>query len=226
MRKRSADRLDKSGAPGDAGEISGAVGLVRAVGGMHAEEAQDAQIILGDALAGVADEAHAPSFDIGEPADMVVHDAAGIDRQSVDGEVAPLRIAHPVAAERHLGLAAEGLGILAQGRDLERVRFDDQRDRAVVDAGRHAFDAGCLGAANDLVGQRRGRDVDVAEGNLQQRIAHGAADHAGFLAIAVEQREHARGRTGPEPGRVRQHARLAHFSTPSTSLPFSRWAGM
>ena len=175
---------------------------------------------------GIADEAHALGFDIGKPADMVMHDAVGIDGKPVDGEVAPFRIADPVAPERNPGLAAKGLGILAQGRDLERMQFDDQRDRAVVDAGRHAFDAGRLGAADDLVGQRRGCDIDVAEGNIQQRIAHGAADHAGFLAIAIEQREHARGRTGPEPGRVRQHAGLAHFSTPGTSLPFSIWAGM
>ena len=174
---------------------------------------------------GIADEAHAPGFDIGKPADVVMHDAVGIDGKPVDGEVAPFRIANPVAAERDLGLAAEGLGILAQGRDLERLRIDDQRHGAVVDAGRHAFDAGGLGAADDLVGQRRGRDVDVADRNVQKRIAHGAADHAGFLAVAVEQGEHARGRTGSEPGRIRQHARLAHFSTPGTSLPFSIWAG-
>ena len=74
------------------------------------------------------------------------------------------------------------------------MRFDDQCHRAVVDAGRHAFDAGRLGAADHLVGKRRGRDVDVAQGNIQERIANGAADHAGFLAIAIEQREHARGR--------------------------------
>ena len=114
MRTRSAERLDKSRAPGDAGEISGAIGLARAVGGMHAEEAQDAQIILGDALVGIADEAHASGCDIGKPADMVVHDAVGIDGKPVDGEVAPLRIANPVAAERNLGLAAKGLGVLAQ----------------------------------------------------------------------------------------------------------------
>jgi hypothetical protein len=57
----------------------------------------------------------------------------------------------------------------------------------VVDAGGHAFDAGRLGAADDLVRQRRGRDVDVAGRDLQQRIADGAADHAGFLAMAIEQ---------------------------------------
>ena len=126
------------------------------------------RVILGDALAGIADEAHALGFDIGKPADMVMHDAVGIDGKPVDGEVAPFRIANPVAPERNPGLAAKGLGILAQGRDLERMRFDHQRDRAVVDAGRHAFDAGRLGAADDFVGQRRGCDIDVAEGNIQQ----------------------------------------------------------
>ena len=90
---------------------------------MHAEKTQDAQIILGDALAGIADEAHAAGFDIRKPADVVVHDAFGIDGKPVDGEVAPFRIANPVAAERNLGLAAKGLGVLAQGRDLERLRY-------------------------------------------------------------------------------------------------------
>ena len=71
-----------------------------AIGGMEAEEAQDAQIVLGDARAGIADEAHAARFEIGKPADVVVHRAVGIDRQRVDGEVAPLRVALPVAAER------------------------------------------------------------------------------------------------------------------------------
>ena len=162
---------------------------------MHAEEPQDAQIILGDALAGIADEAHATGCDIGEPADMVVHDAVGIDGKAVDGEVAPLRIANPVAAERDLGLAAKGLGILAQGRDLERMRVDHQRHGAMLDAGRHGFDAGRLGATDHFIGQRRGRDVDIAGRDVQKRIADGAADHAGFLAIAVEQSEHAGGRS-------------------------------
>ena len=101
---------------------------------MHAKEAQDAQIILGDALAGVADEAHAPGGDVGQPADMVMHDTARIDGKPVDGEVAPLGIAHPVAAERHPGLAAKGLGILAQRRHLERLRVDHQRHGAVRNA--------------------------------------------------------------------------------------------
>ncbi len=193
---------------------------------MNAEEPEDAQIVLGDPLVRVADEAHAPGGNIVKPADVIVHDAGGVDRQAVDGEVAPLRVDDPVAAERDLGLAAERLGILAQRGDLERMRIDDQRHGAVVDAGRHALDAGRLGAADHFGGQRGGRDIDVADRNLQQRVADRAADHARFLAIAVQKPEHAGGRTGSEPGRVVEHARIAHFSTPGTNLPFSICAGM
>ena len=70
---------------------------------------------------GIADEAHAPCADIVQSADMVMHDAGGIDRQTVDGEIAPLGVANPVASERDLGLAAEGLGVLAQRGDFERM---------------------------------------------------------------------------------------------------------
>ena len=98
-----------------------------------------------------------------QSADMVMHDAVGIDRQAVDGEIAPLGVADPVAAERDLGLAAERLGILAQGGDLERMPVDHQRHGAVLDAGRHALDAGRLGAADHLVGQRGGRDIDIGD---------------------------------------------------------------
>ena len=65
----------------------------------------------------------------------------------------------------------------------------------MLDAGRHAFDARRLGATRHFIGQRRGGDVDIAGRDVQKRIADGAADHAGFLAIAVEQSEHAGGRS-------------------------------
>ena len=168
MRTRSAERLRKADAPTDAGEIAGAIGLARAVRRMHPEKPQDAQVILGDALAGVADEAHAPFGDIGKAADMVVHDAVGVDGKAVDGEVAPFGVANPVAAEGDPGLAAESLGILAQRRNLERMPVDNQRHGAVLDAGRHRFDAGRLGATDHLIGKGGGRDIDIAGRDFQK----------------------------------------------------------
>src|SRR5258705_428811 len=93
--------------------IAFAIGLARAEGGVNAEKPEDAKIVFRDTPVRIADEAHAPCGDVVQSADVIVHHAVGVNRKAVDGEVAPLRIADPVAAECDLGLAAERLGILA-----------------------------------------------------------------------------------------------------------------
>ena len=50
---------------GDAGGEAVRVGRAFAVFGGEPEEAQDAQVVLADALAGLADEAHAARLEIG-----------------------------------------------------------------------------------------------------------------------------------------------------------------
>ena len=65
-------RATIASSPARAGDAGGKPARVRravAIGGVEAEEAQNAQIILGDALGRLADEAHAPRFEIGKPAD-------------------------------------------------------------------------------------------------------------------------------------------------------------
>ncbi len=47
-----------------------------------------------------------------------------------------------------------------------------------------------LGAADHVLRQRRGRDVDIADGKTKQRIAHRAAGHPRLLAVRIEQRQH------------------------------------
>ena len=113
-------QLFEAGASGDAGGDPCRVERALAIGGMKAEEAQDAQVVFRDARGSVADEAHAPRLDVGEPADIVVDRAIARGGQRVHGEVAALGIALPVASERHLGMAAEGLDVFAQGGDFER----------------------------------------------------------------------------------------------------------
>ena len=46
-----------------------------------------------------------------------------------------LRVGREVASERDLGLAAVGLDVLAQRRRLDRASVDDDRHRAMRDAG-------------------------------------------------------------------------------------------
>ena len=85
--RESRARPSCSGGAG--GEALGveAAGRV-AVPGVDAEEAQDAQVVLGDAPRRVADEAHAAGAEVGQAAERVDHLAvrAGVER--VHGEVA------------------------------------------------------------------------------------------------------------------------------------------
>ena len=134
----------------------------------------------------------------------------------------------PVAAERDLGLAAEGLDVLAQRRHLERTAVDHRRDGAVLDAGRHRLVAGGLDAAHDLLRHRGGRDVDLADLLPEQRVAHRAADHARLLAVAVEQRQQLAKRPVVEPWGVIERAAVRHFvfrRLPGTNLPSCTCAG-
>ena len=167
-----------------------------AIGGVEAEEAQDTQIVFLDALLRIADEAHAPRVEIGEPADIIVDRAVARSRQRVDGEIAPLGVHLPVAAEGDLGVAAVGLHVLAQRGHLERVFVDDDGDGAVLDAGRHRLETGGGNAPHHLFRHRGSGDVDFLDRQTDKRVAHRAADRARLLAVAVEHAEQTRQRAG------------------------------
>ena len=65
------------GARADAGVQAGGIRRAFAVIGVKAKEPQDAQIIFGDTLLGLADEPHLARRDIGKAADIVVNLAIG-----------------------------------------------------------------------------------------------------------------------------------------------------
>ena len=204
----------------------GRVRLAFAISGVKPEKAKDAQIILGDAGGGIADEANAPRFEIGKPADIVVHRTVTRCRQGVHREVAPLRIAPPVAPERHLGLAAIGFDILAQGGDLEWNAFAQDRHRAMRDSGRNDAQTRGLGALHDLVRHGGGGDVDFVERLIDQRIADRTADHARLFAVTVEDRENIGQRSPGQPrGIAKMRPPAVHLKCPGTSLPSSIWGG-
>ena len=201
------------------------VRIALAIEGMKAKESQDTQIVLGNAPGGIADEAHAPRLEIGQSADIVMRDAVGRERERVHGEIAPLRVARPVAPEADRRMPSERLDILAQRGDFERPPIDHHRHRAMVYPGRHRLEAGRGSAAHHLGRQRRGRDVDVAMRDAEQRVAHRAADDARLLMVAVEQRKKLRKRPLAQPRRADPLVDAGHFTIPGMSLPFSICAG-
>ena len=95
-----------------------------------------------------------------------------------------------VPPERDGGVAPVGVDVLAQGRDLEGVAVEDHGHGAVLDAGGQAFKPAARGARGDICGQSGGGEVDIAVRQAHERVAHGAADHARLLAVAVQDAEH------------------------------------
>ena len=88
---------------------------------MKAKEAQDAQIVFGDPLLRIADEAHAARGDIGETADIIVNRAVGRADSALMVKSRRSASACQSRPNATLRLAAEGLDVLAQRRHLERL---------------------------------------------------------------------------------------------------------
>src|SRR5262245_33089850 len=122
-------------------------------------------------------------------------------------------------------MAPEGLDVLAQRGDLERMAGGDDGHRTVLDTGRHRLEAGRLDQADHLLRQRGRGHVDLADRLAEQRIAHRAADDARLLAGAVERGEQVAQRRLLEPWGIDATADLGHLVSPGTNRPSSVWAG-
>src|SRR6202521_3915683 len=103
----------------NAGKEARRIGSAAPVGGMKAEETQNAQVILSNAPCRIADEADAARIEIGKPADIIVDGAIAGSREGIHGEVASLGVRPPVTAEPDNGFPYKGLDVLAQGRHLD-----------------------------------------------------------------------------------------------------------
>jgi hypothetical protein len=193
--------------------------------GREAEEAQRAQEILADAPVRVADEADMPGGEIGEPARVIVQPSVRPEREGVHGEVAPQGVAAEIPSESHGGVAAIGVDVLAQRRDLERHGAGHDRHGPVGEPGRDRAQARPAGALQRGLGQERGREIDIGHGPAEQCIPHRAADDTRFFALAGQRREDAHGlRPTQQPGQG-DRGGGGHLNRPGTSTPFSTWVG-
>ncbi len=75
------------------------------------------------------------------------------------------------------------------------------------------------------LGEECGGEIDVAGGAPEQRVAHAAADEAGFLSRSIEGgKAGAHARTGEEPGGalgIETLGQRRHWKWPGTKRPFS-----
>ncbi len=201
---RSRDESHEIIGAGGAGIQPGRIGFAGAEAGVEAEEAEDSQMVLGDALEWLADEADPALGQIGE-ATEIIEDLAGlgVGEQRVDREVAAGGVGLPIVGKGDGRPAAVGRDVMAQRGDLERMAVADRSDGAMIDAGRNGLGPRSLEPTNDLVGQNSGGEIHVVDGEADQLVAHGAADIAGKALVGAERVEHGRGARQRAPlGRV------------------------
>ncbi len=164
---------------GDAGGVIRAGPVDRAETRREAEEAQDAQMVLGDAGIGIADEMDATGCQIHASVEIV--DQRPVKRigiKRVHREVAPRGIGLPVGAERHGRAPPVGRDVAAQRGDLHRPVMQNRRHGAMCDPRRHRLEARSPDPLDDLGGLMHGGDIDILDRQPEQPVAHGAADKA------------------------------------------------
>ena len=133
---------------------------------VKAEIAQNPQIIFLNARRRIADKAHMASLNIGQPVPRrVVQRAISIGIKRVNGEVAPRRIALPILGEGNLGMAAIRGHINPQSRDFIHQRrvalIKNGRHSAVLNAGRHGFDARLFQPRHNRLRRQIGRHINL-----------------------------------------------------------------
>ena len=168
------------------------IGLASVKPRVEAEEAKDPQMVFGNSLQGVADEADVALLEVNESTEIVEQlPSFRVGRQRVDREIAPRRVLLPVVRKRDRRSAAVGRDIAPQGRDLERVSVANGGNRAMVDARRHRFDPGLLQPPHHLIRSNAGRKVDVVDGQAKQIVAYRSAHEARKTLVGAERLEQA-----------------------------------
>jgi hypothetical protein len=169
---------------------------------VEAEEPQEPQEILANALARLTDEPDPAFGQVRGPAEGVVDAAVGRQRDGVDREVAARGVGRPIIGEVDDGAPSICLAVDPQRGDLDGIlaRPDDRRDGAVREACRNDPDAGPLEAFDDRLGPQGGRQVDILDRSAGQGIAHTTADQAGLLAILLQRRDDAANGGRVHPG--------------------------
>ncbi len=201
---RQQPRLPSAG--GEAGFVQHAA----AEAGMEAEEAQNAQMVLGDARRGPADKDDSLSQDIPVTICKIVDFTPRVAVERVHGEVAATGVFLPVVMEGDAGPAAIGLDIVAERRHLIGAMVGDDRHRAVGDAGRVDMQAPRLAGRRHLLGRQRGGEIDLADGKAHEGVANSAARHPRLAAGRGDCREDLGEARSPEPGRAGERRRLPH----------------
>lgn len=161
--------------------------------GGEADAAQDAQLVLLEALARIPDGADDARLEIGAAADVVDHAFLdGIVEKAVDREIAPPGIALGIGKGDGFRVASVAvLAIGAEGGDFVFTAILEHDNDAELRPDRH----GAREQALDLFRPGAGGDVIVLGLRAEQQIAHAAASKAGLVSMCAKGFDKAAGRS-------------------------------
>ena len=185
---------------------------------MKPEEPEDAEVIFADPRLRFADKSDMAGGEVAEAAaKRVQHLARRVGVKRVHGKVAPRGVLRRVVGEGDHRPAPIRRHIAPERGDLKRRAIGDQRDDAMVGAGRMGAEARRLRQAHRLRRRRDDGDVDVLRRAAHQRIAHAAADKERLGSR--QRRHHPPGFGGVEPvRRDTGHARSVSAAIRSARL--------
>ena len=154
--------------------------------GGEAHRAHHADRILAHPQLGIADSADQSSLEIADSAGKIDHvEILRIVEQRVDGKVAAKRVflgraESVVEANQRIVGVGDGLGLFAEGGDLDILAAEENVDQAKAPADQ----ARVAEQLADLLGMGRSGDVEILGLAREHQVTHAAADQVGLVAGA------------------------------------------
>jgi hypothetical protein len=154
---------------------------------MESEEAQDPQMILGDPLQRLPDEAHPSRRQIIGAAEKIINLATHrIGRERIDREVPAGGVLAPIVGIGDRRPPPIGRDVAPERCDLDRTVGEHRRHGAMGDAGRDRLETRRRDAIPHLRRRQGRRAVDIGNRQAEQRVAYRAADIAGSAPGRIE----------------------------------------
>ena len=169
------------------------VGVAAAEARVETKEAQNAQMVFGNALQRVADESNVPALEVVKAAE-IVEDLARprIGGQSVDGEVAARGVLLPVIGKGDRRAPAVGGNVATQRRHLNGMAIADRSNGPMINSCGNRLDPHLFEPLDDLFGTQACGKIDIVDRQTEQLVAYSTADVARQALVGTERIEYPR----------------------------------
>ena len=152
---------------------------------MKTEIPKRTEVIFANSIFCIADKPDATRPQIRQTVQRINHCAIRTRIDRIHREIPPRRVFGNIGRKRYGCASAIGRDISAKSRHFVRQTTLQERHGAMIDTRRHNLDPGTVGEGHNLIRRRIGGNVDIADIDIQQRIANAPADEQNLRTIAA-----------------------------------------